>query len=329
MNRSFGLEFDEFEEAMRGVDGRYTPVRLHKHEWKMRLLVLRDLEVMLCQNGGGSVYEGACQIEKFGVFFPLSPIDSLIVNGCDVEASTLTWLASGKDFHIYNSDVLPWVGISIGNNTIRRWLGLEAEHFPLHTDEHFIGAASRAHLASLRDLVIRLFDAQDQSPDALSSPYVGAECYEQLAWSIYDAVRSVGGPRTGMVGRPRLARDEIIRRATALLEMRIAEPVHVADLCRAARVSHRTLQTAFVEYFGVGPHRYLMLKRLRDIHQALQHARPSESIAQICGRFGVWDFGRFAGLYRRVYGVSPARTLARRTKGSGHARSLCSLSKEA
>lgn len=311
MAHSFGQEFDAFEEAMRGVDGRYTPVRRHRHDWRMQYLALGDIELMLCQNGGGSVYEGACRLENFGLFFPLTEIDSLMVNGCDVDDSTLTWLASGRDFHIYNSDVLRWVGISIGYTTVNRWLNLQAEHFQLSAYDHLISSANSAHLTALRDLVRRLFDVHEKSPDALTSRYAAEECYEQLAWNIYDAVRSTTGPRTKSVGRPKIGRDHIVRRATAFLEMHLAEPVHVADICLAADVSGRTLHNVFVEHFGVGPHRYLMFKRLRAIHEALQRAAPSETIAQICGRFGVWDFGRFSSLYRRIYGVLPSKVLAR------------------
>ncbi len=41
-----------------------------------------------------------------------------------------------------------------------------------------------------------------------------------------------------------------------------------------AEVSERTLQTAFKEYFGVGPIRYLQLRQLRQINIALQAAQP-------------------------------------------------------
>ncbi len=312
MSHSFGLEFDEFEEAMRGVDGRYTPVRRHRHDWQMEYLALGDIEVMLCQNGGGSIYEGSCRTDNFGLFFPLHEIDSLVVDGCDVGKSTLTWLASGKDFHIYNSGVLRWVGISIGHNTINHWLSQLAEPLPLGLHKHCIRDASPARLAALRDMVVRLFRVQESAPNLLASAHVHKESYEQLVWNIFDAVRSLDEPTVRTVGRPQISRGDILRGATALLDMRLDEPVHVADLCKATGVSSRTLHKVFVEHFGVPPHRYLMLKRLRAIHEALHQSGSSETVAQICGRFGVWDFGRFAGAYRRIYGTLPS--VARRQK---------------
>lgn len=307
MKHSFGLEFEAFEEAMRGVDGRYTPVRRHRHDWQMQYLVLDDIEVMVCQNGSGSIYEGSCRRENFGLFFPLTDIPSLSVNGCIIGKGTLTWLASGKDFHIYNSDVLRWVGISIGCETVNRWLELEPESIYLATDRHVIGDASRVQLAVLRDLVKRLLDVYEQAPQAFSNAATSAP-HDQLAWSIYEAMSSVAPAQAPAVGRPLISRADILQRATTLIESRMPHPVQVADLCRTTGVSSRTLQKVFVEHFGVGPHRYLMLRRLQAIHKALQHAEPTDSVAGICSRFGVWDFGRFASVYRKIYGCLPSTT---------------------
>lgn len=171
--------------------------------------------------------------------------------------------------------------------------------------------ASRVQFAALRDLVRRLAAVQQENPEALASPVARVASYEQLAWSIYDAVRSMDGPSPRSAGHPPVDRIDVIKKATELLEDRLAESIHVIDLCRAAGVSSRTLQKVFVEHFGVGPHRYLMLRRLAAIHAALQRAMATETISQICERHGVWDFGRFAALYRRIYGVLPSVTLGR------------------
>ena len=127
---------------------------------------------------------------------------------------------------------------------------------------------------------------------------------------VCEAVQAVAPLPATALGRPRLARREIIRRALARLDVSTSEALRVSDLCQAAGVSNRTLQTAFLEHFGLSPHRFLMLRRMRAIHQALQAAGPSDTVAQICGRFGVWDFGRFSSAYRRIYGEFPSRVLS-------------------
>jgi AraC family ethanolamine operon transcriptional activator len=70
---------------------------------------------------------------------------------------------------------------------------------------------------------------------------------------------------------------------------------------------------AFLEYYGVPPHRYITLRRLHQVREALRQADPDETtVTKIAARFGFWQFGRFAGQYRRLFGELPSLTLAGR-----------------
>ena len=78
----------------------------------------------------------------------------------------------------------------------------------------------------------------------------------------------------------------------------------------AAGVSERTLRNAFNEYFGVGPSRYLQLRRLRAVRRALRAADPEqESVTGVLVRHGEWEFSRFARRYRQLFGELPSETL--------------------
>jgi AraC family ethanolamine operon transcriptional activator len=111
-------------------------------------------------------------------------------------------------------------------------------------------------------------------------------------------------------GRPLICRADIIRTATDLIERSEDVVLGVDDLARAADVSVRTLQTAFRDYYGIPPLRYLTLRRLHDVREALQKADPDETtVTRIAARFGFWQFGRFAGQYRRLFGERPSETL--------------------
>jgi AraC family ethanolamine operon transcriptional activator len=99
-----------------------------------------------------------------------------------------------------------------------------------------------------------------------------------------------------------------------LLDQQAGTPVSVLDLAAAASVSERTLRTAFNEYFGVGPVRYLQLRHLHRVHRSLKAAAPEEvAVSQILVEQGEWAFGRFASRYRRLFGELPSETL-RKTK---------------
>jgi AraC family ethanolamine operon transcriptional activator len=115
-------------------------------------------------------------------------------------------------------------------------------------------------------------------------------------------------------GRPRVSRQEIIRSSMTLLDQQAGNVVSVPDLAAAASVCERTLRSAFNEYFGVGPDRYLQLKHLHRVHRALKAADPEEvTVSQILVEQGEWAFGRFAARYRRLFGELPSETLRKKS----------------
>jgi AraC family ethanolamine operon transcriptional activator len=116
--------------------------------------------------------------------------------------------------------------------------------------------------------------------------------------------------KPSLEGRPMLLREEIIRRSMELLEQRKNQHVLISELVTKAKVSERTLRNAFNEYFGVSPCRYLQLRQLHQVYLALRTADPEEVlVSDVLFQYGVWDCGRFASRYRRLFGKPPSETL--------------------
>lgn len=94
------------------------------------------------------------------------------------------------------------------------------------------------------------------------------------------------------------------------LEEREGEHVSVAHLAAAAEVFQRTLRTGFNEYYGVGPVRYLKLRKLHQVRSALRAAELDEvSVASVLLEHGIWELGRFAARYRQLFGELPSEAL--------------------
>jgi AraC-like DNA-binding protein len=88
--------------------------------------------------------------------------------------------------------------------------------------------------------------------------------------------------------------------------------VHSLDICAAFDVSLRTLQRAFHETVGMGPMAYLARRRLAKVRSILLSASPDKTtVTQVAVECGFWELGRFSVSYRRMFGESPSRTLAR------------------
>jgi transcriptional regulator GlxA family with amidase domain len=56
---------------------------------------------------------------------------------------------------------------------------------------------------------------------------------------------------------------------------------------------------------------FLRSLRLRHVHEDLLRAEAGATVSHIAARWGFYQFGRFAGLYRQLCGESPSDTLRR------------------
>jgi AraC-like DNA-binding protein len=104
-----------------------------------------------------------------------------------------------------------------------------------------------------------------------------------------------------------------VRRAVAYMEEHLAEPVSLADLARAARLSPRGLLSAFHRVLETTPTQHLRLLRLEAAHNELLVADPADghTVAAIAARWGFAHPARFAERYRDRFGENPSVTLRR------------------
>jgi AraC-like DNA-binding protein len=104
----------------------------------------------------------------------------------------------------------------------------------------------------------------------------------------------------------------VIRRFRRVVEENPTEPLFIPEVCKAIRVSQRTLLNCCQEHLGMGPKRYLLLRRMHLVRRALRDAAPdTTSVTDMATRYGFWQLGRFAVEYQSLFGESPSATLRR------------------
>ena len=106
-------------------------------------------------------------------------------------------------------------------------------------------------------------------------------------------------------------------RAKDLADARFAEPLTVADLARAARLSPAHFSREFRRTFGESPHAYLLTRRLERAAAMLRMT--DRSVADICIAVGLSSVGSFTTTFTRVYGKSPTAYRAGLAPASAYA----------
>jgi len=103
---------------------------------------------------------------------------------------------------------------------------------------------------------------------------------------------------------------EIIAWLEDLLAANRDRPLYLAEICATTGVSERTLRVCCHEHLGMGPVRYLWLRRMHLARATLIRADPaSASVTSIATDHGFWELGRFSVEYRTLFGESPSVSL--------------------
>ena len=92
-------------------------------------------------------------------------------------------------------------------------------------------------------------------------------------------------------------------RAKDLVDARYREPLDVAQLARAARLSQAHFSREFRRAFGETPHQYLLTRRLERAAALLRNT--DRSVADICFTVGLSSVGSFTTSFGRAFGLSP------------------------
>ena len=159
--------------------------------------------------------------------------------------------------------------------------------------------------------LLRLHAAAGQLAEAAPEVIGHPEAARGLEQSLIEAL-------VGCIAVAEAQEDRAAQRRHALITHRFHKMVeenpdsalYVPEICAAIDVSPRTLLACCQEHLGMGPKRYLMLRRMSLVRRALRQATPgTTTVTNIASQYGFWEFGRFAGVYKSTFGETPSETL--------------------
>lgn len=102
----------------------------------------------------------------------------------------------------------------------------------------------------------------------------------------------------------------LLRRAITFIEENATNDIALNDIASAVHVSPRAVQYMFRRHLETTPLQYLRRMRLAEAHRDLFAGdRKHDTVTAVAAKWGFAHTGRFAVMYREVYGRSPHATL--------------------
>jgi AraC-like DNA-binding protein len=147
----------------------------------------------------------------------------------------------------------------------------------------------------------------EHAPESLAHPAIAKAIEQELTHAMIDCLKAPSPEKTKAAP---LRHARIMRQFEDFLAERRYEPVYLAEICAAIGASERTLRAVCHEKLGIGPLRYLWLRRMHLAHRALLRADPAETrVTSVATQYGFWELGRFSVDYRALFGEVPSATL--------------------
>ena len=225
-------------------------------------------------------------------------------NGIEVAKSDLTFCGPDSEF-VARASAGCWGGITVSPEVLfsasRALVGYE------------ITACKVSQLIpTLPPLIARLHNLHEvvtqlatTVPDILAHSEVARAIEQELLRALIGCLTD-----SATILKPNHHRQNIMRRFHQMLEANQDAPLYLAEICAAVGVTARTLHLVCMDYLGMSPHQYLLLRRMNLVRQALTLADPaSKTVTSIANDYGFAELGRFSVKYRALFGESPSATL--------------------
>lgn len=299
---------DRYRTLFRGAD--IDLVFTAPGEFKARLTwaELPNLSIWGTQENIARIASISFEPSRDFISFPASADSGLIWNGIDLQPNEIVFHRPGSRAYDRGDRAGGWRFISIDPSHLQAVGHAIAGRNWTRPACDLILQPSLRSVTRLRSLHAKACKLAESKPQMLLHREVGRAIEQELIRVLIDCLTTRDSRRTATLSR-HIRMMEAFEDASAA---NIERDVDLPRLCEAIGVPQRTLRLYCNRLLGMGPHRYLRLRRLNMVRAALQHANPATCrVAEIAQRYRFSELGRFSAAYRAVFGEMPSETLRR------------------
>jgi AraC-like DNA-binding protein len=298
---------DDYSAAIRATRAELTVTGRGHFAAKMTRIDLHRLWMQRFSDNLPRVAHSAAMTGRAIISFRTKPGPSLLWSGVEMQPTNIIRHSQGKDSFQHSSGSACWGAMSLPEEEMVSVGAAIAGVDLAPPRDALIVTPSPSAMAKLQRLHAAAAQLAEDAPAVIAHP----EAARGLEQALIEAL--VGCLGTGEVREDRSALRQhalILRRFRRAVEEDPDEPLYIPELCKAIGVADRTLRTCCQEQLGMGPKRYLLLRRMHLARRALRESDPTATtVTEIATRYGFWQFGRFSGEYNSLFGELPSATL--------------------
>jgi AraC-like DNA-binding protein len=302
---------DDYASAIRATKAEITVIGRGRFTAKLTRINLHRLWMQRLSDNLPRVGHSAAMTGRAIISFRTQPGPDLLWSGAEMRATNIIQHSEGQSSFQHSSGSACWGAmslpveemVSVGATIAGVDLAPPKDALTLTPPAFAMAKLQRLHAAAGR--------LAEEAPEIIANPEVA----RGLEQALIEAMVGCLGVREVREDRSALRHHAMImRRFRRAVEENIDQALYIPELCKSIGVSDRTLRVCCQEQLGMSPKRYLLLRRMQLARRALREAAPTATtVTEIATRYGFWEFGRFAGNYRLLFGELPSATL-------GHSR---------
>lgn len=311
MPSSEGLTFrdpDEYAAAIRATKAELTVTSRGQFVAKRMRIDLHRLWMQRFSENLPRVLHTANMAGRAGFLFLTQPESGLLAGGLELLSTNILRYSEATDHHHRSAGSISFGAMSLSLEDtasvgVMASLDLSPPKNPLTV------TPAPSAIAKLHRLHAAAGHLAEEAPEIIVNPDAAHGLEQALLEALVGCLGDCEAHDTSLAH----AQHEIVmRRFRRLVEESDDQPLYITEVCKAIRVSARTLQVCCHEHLGMGPKRYLVLRRMRLARRALRQADPAAtSVTDIATRYGFWQLGRFAVEYHSLFDDTPSATLHR------------------
>lgn len=304
------LNYTDFEEFIQGMTGWDIDARkLDKGEFTGNLSIINTQFVQLVKfrfTGAMDRY-GSTPLGYMSFVIPGSTNQNYQWFNKQLDSSIITKFPESRELDMFSKGDFSSIGLNIETNHLRQLI----EHYKFINVDRLLESKEQAYqfteyqVMYMANCVHQLYAQASRNPSLLSDinflhkvniklPYVLLELLEHANLKVTNKKQSKS--------------ERALQSSVSYINKNLSRKISMAELCKYANVSERTLENAFKLRYEISPKNYIDRTKLCLINRELSKPYGQDNISTIASQFGIKHKGQFAKDYYNYFNELPSDT---------------------